>query len=112
MSLEQARRPRTPPRSRPQIAAHAALGICLTLVVLAALNVSPNNAKASEIAGTWESGGYAPFTALECPHPATQFQLVTSPVREGSHAARFNITGNDVWSNGIGSVFGGEVRLG
>ena len=64
------------------------------------LTLSSSDAKASEIAGTWESGGYAPFSNLECPHPETQFRLVTSPVREGSHAARFNVTGNDVWQDG------------
>ncbi|WP_181813487.1 heparin lyase I family protein [Gaiella occulta] len=72
----------------------------LTVAVLGVLTVSSPDAKASEIAGTWEGGGYAPFSTLECPHPSTQFQLVSSPVREGSYAARFSITGNDVWSNG------------
>ena len=61
--------------------------------------MSSSSASASEVSGSWEGGGFAPFSALECPHPSSQFQLVTSPTREGSHAARFNITGADVWPN-------------
>jgi len=45
--------------------------------------------------------GTEPFTTLECAHPGTQFARVTSPVREGKYAARFNETASDVWSNGM-----------
>src|SRR5262245_33111786 len=45
--------------------------------------------------------GTEPFTTLECAHPGTQFTRVTSPVREGRYAAKFNETTNDVWSNGM-----------
>jgi hypothetical protein len=44
--------------------------------------------------------GMEPFTNIECPHPATQFQRVSSPVREGRYAAKISETGADVWSNG------------
>ena len=82
-----------------RLALHATLALLVTAAVLGALSTSSSNAKASQVSGTWEAGGYAPFSALECPHPATQFQVVTSPVREGTHSARFNITGADVWPN-------------
>ena len=48
----------------------------------------------------WESGTNSDFTNLECPHPDTQFAIVNSPVREGTYAARFSETKDDVWSNG------------
>jgi hypothetical protein len=94
---------RRPSRARRAGRRAAVLGLLLvvfTAGVLGALTISSSSAAASEIAGTWESGGYAPFSGLECPNPARQFTLVTAPVREGSRAARFNVTGADVWSNG------------
>ena len=74
--------------------------VLLAAAVAGTLTLSSHEAKASEVVGTWESGGFAPFSTLECPHPSSQFQLVTSPVRQGSYAAKFGISGGDVWSNG------------
>ena len=86
-----------------RIGRRAAVQIVLLCAVTAAVigvtSMSSSSASASEVSGSWEGGGFAPFSALECPHPSSQFQLVTSPTREGSHAARFNITGADVWPN-------------
>src|SRR5262245_39821317 len=63
------------------------VGIFVLLVgaaTVGSLAYSSSDADASEIAGTWESGGIAPFSTLECPNPSSQFELVSSPVREGS----------------------------
>lgn len=56
-------------------------------------------ASTATTATTFETGT-EPFTNLECPHPSTQLQRVTSPVREGKYAERISETGSDVWSNG------------
>lgn len=48
----------------------------------------------------WQTGDNAKFSNLECPHPETQFAIVRSPVRQGTHAARFSISARDVWNNG------------
>src|SRR5262245_2737983 len=57
------------------------------------------SASASGSSSSFETG-IEPLTTLECAHPDTQFTRVTSPVREGSYAAKFSETANDVWSNG------------
>jgi hypothetical protein len=67
------------------------------LVAIAA--VAAVSALASGSTSTFETGT-DPFTSLECAHPSTQFTRVTSPVREGTYAARFSETATDVWSNG------------
>jgi hypothetical protein len=64
-------------------------------------------------ATTFESGT-EPFPNVECPHPAMQFERVTSPVREGRYAARFSVTADDVWANGsvrcmVGNYHSGET---
>jgi Polysaccharide lyase len=48
----------------------------------------------------WESGDNTQFSNLECAHPATQFAVVRSPVRQGNYAARFSETAADSWVNG------------
>lgn len=48
----------------------------------------------------WQAGNNASFDNLECPHPDSQFAIVTSPVRRGRFAARFTESARDVWTNG------------
>lgn len=52
------------------------------------------------VALDWQSGDNSSFSNLECPHPDTQFAIVTSPVRQGRYAARFSESAGDVWTNG------------
>ncbi len=72
-------------------AAMLALGLVLGL---------QSSQAAVSIRADWETGNNSQFSNLECPNPSTQFAVVTSPVRQGSYAARFSETGADVWSNG------------
>ena len=65
------------------------------LAALAA--IAAVSALASSSSPSFETG-LEPFTNTECAHPATQFTRVTSPVREGSYAARISETAADVWS--------------
>src|SRR5262245_26597254 len=69
------------------------------LAMLLAAAVGASIATGAGTATTFESGT-DPFPNVECPHPATQFERVTSPVREGHYAARFSETAADVWANG------------
>ena len=48
----------------------------------------------------WQSGDNSSFSNLECPHPQTQFSIVTAPVRRGRYAARFSEGARDVWNSG------------
>jgi hypothetical protein len=48
----------------------------------------------------WEPGETTSFVELECGHPKRQLRVVSSPVRDGSRAARFSISPQDVWKNG------------
>jgi hypothetical protein len=74
----------------------------LTSLLAAALAAGAVIAVVTASGGTGSSfeTGTEPLTTLECAHPSTQFTRVTSPVREGSYAAKFTETGADVWSNG------------
>jgi hypothetical protein len=75
----------------------------MTSLLVAALavviTVAAVSASASGSTPTFETG-IEPFTNLECANPSTQFVRVTSPVREGSYAAKFSETATDVWLNG------------
>lgn len=56
-----------------------------------------------------ETGDERQFDALECAEPERQFQVVRSPVRQGTHAARFEQRPGDVWDNGtircLGAIY-------
>jgi hypothetical protein len=77
-----------------------------TLVALAALagiltvTLTLRSSRPPVLALDWETGDNSQFSNLECPHPSSQFAIVTSPVRRGRYAARFSETGADVWLNG------------
>jgi len=82
------------------------------LVALLVAAVGSSVAAGAQTSTTFESGT-EPFANVECPHPATQFARVTSPVREGRYAARFSETSADVWGNGsvrcmVGNYHSGE----
>lgn len=49
--------------------------------------------------GDFETGGTSQFD-LECPHSSRQLSVVTSPVRQGRFAARFETAPGDNWVNG------------
>jgi len=71
----------------------------VVLALLVAGIVGSSLAIGASTSTTFESAT-EPFTNIECPHPATQLQRVTSPVREGRYAEKISETGADVWSNG------------
>ena len=57
------------------------------------LGLSVTGAQAStDISYSWETGNNSQFSALECPNPGTQFQVVTSPVhsRDGGPIENIN----------------------
>jgi hypothetical protein len=54
--------------------------------------------------GDFETGDTSQFSGLECPHPDTQFRIVTEPTRQGRYAARFQEGPGDNWVAGDGSI--------
>ncbi|MGH3003704.1 MAG: heparin lyase I family protein [Gaiellaceae bacterium] len=73
------------------------------LIVLAGIVsviLSSRSSRSPVVALDWETGDNSQFSNLECPHPSTQFAIVTSPVRSGRYAARFSETSADIWDNG------------
>src|SRR5262245_13576907 len=69
------------------------------------------SASASGSSSSFETGT-EPFTTLECANPNTQFTRVTSPVREGSYAAKFTESASDVWLNGSVRCLAGNYDSG
>lgn len=57
----------------------------------------------SDYAGDMETGDRSQFTDLECKDPRRQFRVVTSRVRQGHYAGRFEESSGEVWS-GNGTV--------
>src|SRR5690348_11246712 len=92
-----AARPRARRSRRRRVGALAVVAIAL---VVAAVAVDRHARHAPVIVLDWQSGDNSSFDNLECPHPDTQFAVVTSPVRQGRYAARFSETARDVWTNG------------
>ena len=50
--------------------------------------------------GDFETSDTSQFTAVECPNPERQLEIVTNVVRQGRYAARFEVSPKDKWSNG------------
>jgi hypothetical protein len=84
-------------------------GVVLVLALLAALGALAIPATSGATDGInlrldFETGNSSQFSGLECPHPATQLQVYTAGTpgypapRQGTYAARFSETPNDVWS--------------
>ncbi|HET7129323.1 MAG TPA: heparin lyase I family protein [Gaiellaceae bacterium] len=73
------------------------VAIAVAVVVFAALH---RRGSGVVVALDWQTGDNSSFSNLECPHPDTQFGVVTSPVRQGRYAARFSESARDVWING------------
>lgn len=82
-----------------RLATLTVLGWLFAAALILGLTVTGARASASINFG-WETGDNSQFSGLECAHPSSQFQVVTSPVREGRYAARIAETANDVWNNG------------
>lgn len=82
-----------------RLAALTILGWLFAAALILGLSVTGARASTSIDYG-WETGDNSQFSGLECAHPSTQFQVVTSPVRDGRYAARVSETANDVWNNG------------
>lgn len=82
-----------------RLAALTVLGWLFAAALIFGLAVTGARASTSINYG-WETGDNSQFSGLECSHPSSQFQVVTSPVREGRYAARISETANDVWNNG------------
>ena len=68
--------------------------------MLAAVIALRHSAGPPAIVLDWRTGDNSSFDNLECPHPDSQFAIVTSPVRQGRYAARFSESARDVWING------------
>lgn len=93
----------------PTLTAAAALFAALTLLALAVAatacsSAGRHNPTRRHAGGVlrldWRSGTNSAFSNLECPHPETQFKIVTSPTRNGGRAARFTIHADDKWADG------------
>lgn len=54
---------------------------------------------AIDFRGDFETVDTRQYTAVECPHPTRQLKIITSPVRQGRYAARFEVAPGDNWSN-------------
>ena len=70
------------------------------LAVLAAAGVAGGSTPTA-VRLDWRTGTNGAFSALECPHPDTQFKIVRNPTRSGRPVARFTINTNDRWIDGV-----------
>ncbi|HEX6489828.1 MAG TPA: polysaccharide lyase [Gaiellaceae bacterium] len=65
----------------------------------------PDTSTSTVFRGDWESGSWAPWTGLQSDlgrDVSRQFAIVTSPVRQGSYAARFTVNPGDVYNGTSG----------
>lgn len=68
----------------------------------------PYQAGTLDVIGDWETGDASQWDGISARSVADQFAVVSSPVRQGSHAARFTVRPGDKVQKANGSFTSGE----